>query len=277
MPLPDNFYLGTSSWSAESWVGHFYPAGCPPSEYLPHYAGRFRSVEIDATWYSIPAPRTVDAWRDRTPEGFVFSAKIPKPITHEKVMRDCEEELELFLGVMRRLGSRLGPLVFQFPYFRKAEYPTEAPFLERLREFLPLLPEDIRFALEIRNKGWLGPELLDLLHQYRVALVWIDHPYMLTARQWQRLSRGVTTDFLYVRWLGDRYGIEEVTTTWNTIVRDRSRETAIWTEILTDLTPRLGRVYAYYNNHYAGCGYQSAFQFEDAWDRGERATARGGG
>jgi uncharacterized protein YecE (DUF72 family) len=270
VPLPENFYLGTSSWSAESWVGSFYPTGTPPAEFLEHYAGRFRTVEVDATWYRTPSPRMVDGWRERTPEGFVFAAKIPQVVTHEKLLDDCRDDLDKFLTVMRRLGPRLGPLLFQFPYFRKSGSLSPAEFLKRLEALLPHLPDDIRFAVEVRNKGWLRPDLFDLLRSRGIALAWVDHPYLPGAREWARLPGARTTDWLYVRWLGDRYKIEETTTAWNRLVVDRSRETDTWSDVLYDLTPRLGRVYAYYNNHYAGCAYQSADLFEEAWDRRQK-------
>lgn len=264
----DSLYLGTSSWTAESWNGGFYPKGTPSGDYLIHYGRRFRSVEVDATWYRPPSPRTVEGWRAKTPDGFLFAAKVPQSITHEKVLVDCEAELEQFLEVMRGLGPKLGVLLFQFPYFRRDVFPHPDLFLERLRPFLQALPDDVRFAVEVRNKQWLSAPLFDVLRGRNVALAWIDHPWMPPARQYGRMPGAVTADFLYVRWLGDRHKIEEVTKSWDRLVYDRTRELAAWAELLRELTPRLGRVHAYFNNHYAGCAYQSAFQFEELWAPG---------
>ncbi len=265
--LPPNLYLGTSSWTAPSWAGPFYPQGLPSSEWLSHYSRRFRSVEIDATWYRIPSPRMVDGWNARTPDDFVFAAKVPQLITHEKVLLDCEEDLDAFVGVMRGLGPKLGALLLQFPYFKRAQVPDLDTFLARLVPFLRLLPDDVPFALEVRNKGWLQPALFETLRARNVALAWTDHPYMPVARQYARMPGSLTADFLYVRWLGDRYAIEEVTKTWDRLVYDRARPTALWAELLREIMPRLRRVMAYYNNHYAGCGYLSAALFEETWDR----------
>ncbi len=277
MPLPDTFYLGTSSWTAESWNGPFYPEGTPPAEYLGFYSRHFRSVEVDATWYAVPSPRTVDGWKARTPDDFLFAAKVPQVITHQKTLLDCGHDLEIFLEVMRRLETKLGVLLFQFPYFRKAVFPSVEPFLERLAPFLDTLPTDIRFSLEVRNKGWLVPPLFDLLRRHHVALTWIDHPWMPGARQYARMPEAVTGDFLYIRWLGDRHAIEEVTKRWDQLVYDRTPQIQLWAETLhgltTDLTRKIGRVFAYYNNHYAGCGYQNAFQFAEAWDRAAEGHA----
>ena len=267
MSLPEQFYLGASSWTAPSWRGPFYPEDLPGPEWIRHYANHFRSVEVDATWYRAPSARTVDGWRERTPDDFVFSAKAPQTITHEKIMVDCVGELEGFLTSMRRLGPKLGVILLQFPYFRKDKIPHLPAFLERLEPFLPLLPRDIRFALEVRNKTWLQPPLFEALRSHGVALAWVDHPWMPTAREYARRRGAMTADFLYVRWLGDRYGIEEITKDWDRLVLDRVQETELWAEVLSEFNHRANRIFAYYNNHYAGCGYQSAALFEQAWDR----------
>src|SRR5690242_14052689 len=107
--MPCELCLGTSSWTAASWNGAFYPKGMPPAGYLEHYARTFRTVEVDSTWYGPPTPQTVARWADGTPDGFSFAAKVPQVITHEKRLRECGEDLELFLEVMRGLGPRLGP------------------------------------------------------------------------------------------------------------------------------------------------------------------------
>src|SRR5262245_43817591 len=109
-PAVSSLYLGTSSWTAPSWSGVFYPRRLLASEYLTVYARHFSSVEIDATWYRTPDARTVDGWNARTPEGFVFAAKAPQVITHEKILVDCDHDLAEFITVMQRLGPKLGPI-----------------------------------------------------------------------------------------------------------------------------------------------------------------------
>lgn len=257
--------LGTASWSAKSWVGNFYPEGAKPGEFLTHYAERFCTVEVDSTWYRMPTPRMVAGWDAKTPAGFIFSAKVPKVITHEKQLRDCDAELAEFLDTMSLLGDKLGPLLFQFPYFRKAEMASVDDFLERLRPFIARLPEGFNFAIEVRNKPWLKPPLLDALRARNIALTLIDHPWMPTARQYAHLPDLMTADFAYVRWLGDRYRIEQTTTEWDRLVVERDQQTEWWAEALADLTSGIERTHAYYNNHYAGCAYQSAGLFAGVW------------
>lgn len=209
----------------------------------------------------------MDGWNARTPAGFLFAAKAPQSITHEKVLVDCEAEVEEFLGVMGRLGPKLGPVLFQFPYFRRDVFPSADAFLKRLARFLAELPARPRYAVEVRNKSWVAPPLLDLLRQHRVALALIDHPWMPRPSAYARIAGIVTTDFLYVRWLGDRHGIEEMTTTWHRLILDRTREMEEWAAVLRGMNKRADRIYAYYNNHYAGCGYQSAQLFLDLWQK----------
>lgn len=92
-------FLGTFSWTGDCWVSSFYPAGTRPADFLSYYATRFNTVEIDSTFYRIPAARTIEQWRERTPKGFTFAAKIPQVITHEKVLVDAEGDLKAFLNV----------------------------------------------------------------------------------------------------------------------------------------------------------------------------------
>jgi len=114
---PHLLRLGTSSWSCQDWVGKFYAPGTPPKEFIDAYAHKLNTVEIDSTFYATPNKSTVEGWRDRTPEDFIFAAKAPQVITHEKFLADCGGDLNAFLKVMSILGPRLGPILFQFPYF----------------------------------------------------------------------------------------------------------------------------------------------------------------
>jgi len=260
--------VGTSSWTAPSWEGVFYPKGLPESERLRVYAQRFNTVEIDATWYRSPSASTVAGWRARTPDGFVFAAKAPQSITHEKILVDCDAEVEEFLAAMEKLGPKLGPLLFQFPYFRRDAFESASAFLERLAPFVERLPDGYRYAVEIRNKQWIAPPLLNLLRRFRISLALIDHPWMPRPSSYARVPGIVTTDFLYIRWLGDRHGIEEMTTTWDRLILDRTREMGEWLRVLRTMSERVDRIYAYANNHYAGYGAGSAQLFLDLWERG---------
>ena len=240
--------LGTSSWSCDDWKGLVYPKEAARKEYLPVYATRYDTVEIDATWYRIPSEFLVRKWERDTPDGFLFSAKIPKTVTHEKVLVDCEEDLAAFLRRMDILGDKLGPLLLQFPYGFKSDQ------FENLERFLPTLPSGYRFVVEVRHKSWLGDPFFDLLEKHGVPLALIDHPWM------PRLDR-LTGPYAYVRWLGDRKGIEKKTKTWNEVIVDRTKALGWWAERIRDMTARGIDVYGYFNNHYAGYAPGSLEQF----------------
>ena len=266
-PNVDNLLLGTSSWSSEDWVGVFYPPGTAAAGYLAEYAKHFGTVEVDATFYRTPSPSMVKNWRDRTPPGFLFAAKLPRTITHDKVLEDCSAELKEFLGVMDLLGDKLGPLLFQFPYFNKQAFAKADDFLSRLEPFLARLPAGYSYAVELRNKSWIGPRLLNLLRKKMIALALIDHPWMTPISQLAGKFDPVTADFAYIRWLGDRKGIEEKTKHWDRILVDREREMEIWIAEIRKLLARRIRVYGYFNNHYAGFAPGSITLFQQVWKR----------
>ena len=257
--------LGTSAFTAAGWPGTFYPDGLPEREYLTYYATRFDTVEVDSTFYRTPALTTVKGWYSKTPEGFLFAAKIPQRITHEKVLVDCEEELSEFLKVMDALGEKLGPLLFQFGYFNKKTFTGVNDFLARLVPFLKKLPKDHKFAVEIRNKSWLVPQFIEVLRERGIALALIDQAWMPRAAQWFEKFDPITADFTYVRWLGDRKGIEVQTKVWDKIIVDRRGELAEWVEVLKTVHERKIQILAFANNHFAGFGPGTVQEFRDLW------------
>ena len=167
----DHLLVGSCSFTAEGWERTFYPPGLKKSGYLGYYAEQFKSVEVDATFYRIPAEKTVRGWFAQTPQDFVFACKVPQSITHESCLVDCDSQFREFVNVMSLLEHKLGPMLFQFPYFNKKVFPRPRGIFRQATGFLPKLPSGFQFALEIRNKAWVGPELLDLLreHQGRIC------------------------------------------------------------------------------------------------------------
>jgi uncharacterized protein YecE (DUF72 family) len=259
--------LGTSSWSSQDWVGVFYPPGTAPADFLSEYAKHFDTVEVDSTYYRTPSSAMVRNWAARTPAGFLVAAKFPQAITHEKVLVDCAAELSEFLKTMDLLGDKLGPLLIQFPYFNKQAFAQPRDFLARLSNFLEQLPKDRAFAVELRNKHWINDRLLDLLRARNVALAIIDHPWMTSADQLVGKQDVVTANFAYLRWLGDRKGIEEKTQRWDRIIIDRTREMETWIPIIRALLKRGINILGFFNNHYAGFAPGSIRLFREMWER----------
>ena len=266
MDLDGRLLLGTSSFSSKDWCGVFYPEKLPQKEMLRHYATRFPAVEIDSTFYGTPTEKTVLGWKERVPPGFQLSVKMPELITHEKMLEDCDEELATFLKVMDLLEDRLGPILLQFQYFKKTDIPLP-DFMQRLVKFLPKLPRDRRFAVEVRNKPLVTPRYLDLLRQHGCAFTLIDHPWFERPGTLMARYDVITADFCYVRWLGDRYAIEEITKNWGKVVVDRASEMDEWAKVIAQLLAKNVRVYAFANNHYSGHAPSAVELFRKALER----------
>jgi uncharacterized protein YecE (DUF72 family) len=259
--------IGTLAFTAAGWPGTFYPKGLPEREYLTYCSTKFDSVEVDSTFYRTPSLSTVKGWNAKTPPGFLFAAKVPQVITHEKVLIDCDAEFKQFIEVMDNLGEKLGPLLLQFGYFNKKAFVGVNDFLVRLRPFLKKLPKGHRFAVEIRNKNWLVPQFVETLRERGVALALIDQSWMPRPAQWFEKFDPITAEFTYVRWLGDRKGIEELTKVWDKIIVDRKPDLAEWVEVLKTVHKRKIQILAFANNHYAGYGPGTLEQFRKLWQR----------
>jgi uncharacterized protein YecE (DUF72 family) len=261
--------LGTSAFTANGWQGSFYPPGMNSRDFLSYYATQFATVEVDSTFYGCPSPNTVSNWSARTPEDFIFTVKIPQIITHDKALVDCDAEFEEFVKTMDILGPKLGPMVFQFPSFDRWKFPKQESFLTVLVPFLKKLPADHKFVIEIRNKNWLDATFADMLREHKVALALTDTSFM--PRPWEMKENVdlVTADFAYVRWLGDRKGIEKQTTTWDKTVIDRTSDLKNWVEVFNSLVSntKVLKIFAFSNNHYAGHGPATAKLFMDLWNQ----------
>jgi uncharacterized protein YecE (DUF72 family) len=259
--------LGTSSFTAEGWEKTFYPKGTQARDYLSYYATQFDTLEVDATYYRIPAASTVKGWYAKTPENFLFALKTPQEITHERVMVDADSTMTEFLRVTESLGEKLGVILLQFPYFNKKAFAGPAEFLARLKVFLEKLPTDRRFAVEVRNKYWLGSPLYDLLRKHNAALALIDYPWMPRPKEWFAKGDAITTDFTYIRWLGGRKGIEDLTKTWDKTIVDRTRDLEDWVEACRTFMKRKIRVFAFANNHYGGYAPDTLRLFEKLMEK----------
>jgi uncharacterized protein YecE (DUF72 family) len=236
--------IATQGWNYAGWVGPFYPPGTRATEFLPLYARMFRGVEVDSTFYTIPDARAVRSWNERTPAEFTFALKMPRDITHELRLRNAEALLEEFLARAQELGPKLGPVLLQMP---PDFAPEELPALEA---FIPRLPRDLRFAVEVRQSRWMRsdirPRLVELLTNHNVALAlsdgrWIPRETML------ELAERPTADFLYVRWMGPDREI----TDYSKIQFDRSAEIEAWAEVLKRVANTID-VFGFFNNHFAG-------------------------
>lgn len=213
-PQAGTIRIGISGWTYAHWRGVFYPDGLRQKDELSFAARRFRSIEINGTFYGLQRPESFARWREATPEGFVFSVKAPRYITHLLRLRHVDAPIANFLASgLLRLGPKLGPILWQFP----ARMAFDASLFEA---FLARLPHDtaaaarlgahhdakvvgrtwlevdearpMRHAVEIRNDSFRDERFIALLQRYDVALVCAD------AVDWPRLM-DITADFAYCR------------------------------------------------------------------------------
>ena len=229
-------HLGTIGWSYDFWKGNFYPQKTISKDFLGFYSSRFDTVEVDNTFYRIPPSQAVINWKNQTPDGFVFSLKFPRVITHIKMLKDCKAETHLFLERAKLLEQKLGPLLLQFPQNFGVEHFAD------LAGFLAELPKLNRYVVEVRDKRFFNKEFYTLLRANRVALAWVDSPNIPTIEQ-------VTAEFLYFRWEGDR---KKINGTLGKIEADQKDGLGCWAEKLKVNLNKNKEIFGYFGKYYSG-------------------------
>jgi uncharacterized protein YecE (DUF72 family) len=172
-PSPRNLFLGTSGWAYPSWKPGFYPKDVPPRAFLPFYAGRLTSVEVNYTFRTLPTREQLQGWLEVTPPGFRFSFKAPQRITHFQRLRESRAAVAEFVAALKpvRAAGKLGPLLFQLP-------PNFVADNARLEAFLkvPALVRDrgLQVAFEFRHASWFTEATYDILRRSNRALCVAD-------------------------------------------------------------------------------------------------------
>jgi uncharacterized protein YecE (DUF72 family) len=195
------FFVGTSGYSYKEWKGSFYPEKLPAKEMLTYYAKAFSTVEINNTFYRMPAPSVLESWSAQVPENFRFVLKAPQAITHFKRLKDAEDSTERFVQVASVLKGRQGPLLFQLPPNFKKDLP-------RLGAFLDLIPAGTAVAFEFRHESWFGDDVYARLRAKSCALCVADSedlpaPDLVNTAHWGmlRLRREEYSKQRLVEWV----------------------------------------------------------------------------
>jgi uncharacterized protein YecE (DUF72 family) len=236
-------FIGTSGWSYAHWKGNFYPATLPQGEMLESYAKRFITTELNASFYRLPPEHALLHWRETVPDGFVFSVKASRFITHMKKLKDPESTLPPFMKRVRMLQPKLGPILFQLPSRWHQD-------LQRLTAFLNLLDRNHRCVFEFRDPSWFDERVYSALAEHKAAFCIYDLDRMLSPLQ-------VTADFVYVRLHGpdgpyqgsyDKHAL------------------SIWAERMRKWRAEGKRVYCYFDNDQNGYAARNALELKGMLD-----------
>jgi len=210
--------------------------------WLPYYSQVFNHVEIDSTFYNIPSELMVKNWNTRTPNNFRFTAKFPKIITHEKTFKNVEKELNLFYERMEPLKDKMLALLIQLPPSYKLK-----EGLEDFSSYNFFFEDTFRYAVEVRHPSWFNDLAYNFFKNNDIGMVWSQMDRL-------RTPPIVTSDFIYLRLIGDRRLAENQ---FGKIQIDRSEEIRNWANKMKEVRQnekdvKIGIVAA--NNHYGGYG-----------------------
>jgi uncharacterized protein YecE (DUF72 family) len=248
------YHIGCSGWSYSAWLGPFYPSKLENSDWLRYYSQIFDYVEIDSSFYRMPSKFMVKNWAKKTPDNFRFTAKFPKVITHDKHLVDVNEEVYTYLSNMEPLQEKTIALLIQLPPSMQI-----MPGLQGLKDLVRILDRRFRYAVEVRHPSWFQDLAYNFFANNDICMVWSQLAQMSTPPI-------VTSDFLYVRFIGDRSINEK---DFGKIQKDRIIEMKQWADEIKQVESgkergrnkevNLAMIAA--NNHYAGFGPGTANLF----------------
>jgi len=236
-------FIGTSGYSYKHWKGVFYPKGLNARKWLEHYTGSFDTVELNVTFYRMPAPNVFSDWRDHVPEGFCFSVKGNRFITHIKRLKSARGPLDLFFSRARLLKNKLGPILWQLPPTFKRDVDRLASFVRLLRKY-----KSVRHVFEFRNKTWLCGEVSDILKKEKISVCSADWP------EFNKKISG-TADFVYLRRHGQGAKLYNGCYSKGQIKIDAS--------LIKKHLAKGRDVYIYFNNDAHGYAVENALELKD--------------
>ncbi len=231
--------IGTSGWNYPHWRKIFYPEKLPEKKWLEYYSTCFKTVELNNTFYGTPREKTLESWFETAPEGFIFSVKASRYITHLKQLNHTEEHVKDFCSLAGRLKEKLGPVLFQLP----PRFKLNENNLDKLKKFLSSLPPGQETVLEFRDPGWWTGGAYSLLEEYGAAFCAVSGLEMPS-------EIIETSDIAYLRFHGSDYS------------------TSYTEEELRDFSEKIkkldaGKVYAYFNNDSNAFAVQNALRLKE--------------
>jgi len=242
----NHWNLGTIGFSYKDWLGSFYPVGTTQRGYLSYYSRVFNAVELNTTFYSIPHQKTVQTWFISSPPEFRFCLKTPRRITHELGLKGAQGLMIEFIDSLNKLYEKLGPILIQLPpSYTQDNYSI-------LNDFLASLPHTFRYAIEFRHLSWFNEKTAALLSQHQICWVSNEFPNL-------PMEINLTTDFLYIRWIGNN-GMYHHHTHERA---DKSNDLRWWLKRINQYSDNVPNVYGFFNNDYAGFAAGTCKRFKD--------------
>jgi uncharacterized protein YecE (DUF72 family) len=222
-------HFGTSGWTYDHWKGIFYPDTLAKNRWFEYYCEHFSTVELNASFYRIPTHKTVESWKQRSPEHFDFSIKMSRFVSHVKKLKNCERELEWFFSVFEPLSMKIALYLVQIP-------PALRFDPERIVNFSKNVPRKVNIAFEFRNTSWYRNETVELLRELGFAFCIHDMAGIAT-------DKIVTSPFIYIRFHGfdSPYGGD---------YPDSSLQS--WADWIKDQAKHGKHIYCYFNNDIGG-------------------------
>ena len=231
--------IGTSGWAYDHWKKIFYPEDLNDKDKLKYFSRRFKTTEINYSFYHLPRQEIYQKWYQETPADFIFSVKASRFITHIKRLKNVEKPRKIFFKNALNLKEKLGPILFQFP----PNFKTTEENIKRLNDFLKLINRyKLKYAFEFRHQSWCDEKIYNLLKKYNIAWVIADSPSYPKVEV-------ITADFVYIRMHGSKTLFSSKYTKKE--LQDLSQKIRKWQR-------QGGDVYCYFNNDAYGFAVKNA-------------------
>ena len=256
LPTPNHqsqINTGCQGWNYDDWTTKadgetvFYPRGTRSNQMLENYSKVFDTIEVDSTFYAIPASLAIENWYQKTPADFTFSLKLPREITHEHLLQSTAfDVLEEFCERVLLLKEKLAVVLVQLP----PQFEAGKENAQSLRDFLARLPKEIRFAVEFRNREWLIDWTFEELEKNNAALCLVEGSWIPRETTFEAIG-GRTADFAYVRFMGERD-----LTSFDRVLRPQEANLQMWKTEIERMKAK--DVFVYFSNFYEGHAPASA-------------------
>lgn len=234
-----SIHIGTSGWQYKHWKGPFYPEDLKAKDFLDFYKEKFRTVEINNSFYQLPEKTTFKDWSQKVPKDFIFSVKASRYITHMKKLKDPRKPVKRFFKAAEALGKNLGPVLFQLP-------PNWRSNPERLESFLKVLPKKHKYAFEFRDESWFTNEVYEILSDHNAA-------FCIYELGGTKSPREITADFIYIRLHGpgDKYQ-----------GKYSPRALSGWAGTFSKWIGKVDEIYCYFDNDQKGYAAENALKLQ---------------